>query len=139
MRVKPGGKGNCAVVGCTNSTYRLNKWRQEMCLEHHMVNDKCTCKRPFKLFFPSRLRNGDKRTLWIQAMKRENTDKTKWDPTDSDRVCSDHFVDGQPTPSNPNPSIGNCCMSNAVRRNFSESICNIFQGYQLKLGNVQED
>ena len=38
-------------------------------------------------------------------MKRENVDKTRWEPSDSDRVCSDHFVDGEPTPSNPNPSI----------------------------------
>ena len=44
---RKGGKGNCAVVGCTNSTYRLNKWRKEMCLEHQVVNDKCPCKRPY--------------------------------------------------------------------------------------------
>ena len=27
-------KVNCAVVGCTNSTYRLNKWKKEVCNQH---------------------------------------------------------------------------------------------------------
>ena len=82
-----------------------------MCLEHQVVNDKCPCKRPFGLFFfPSRLRNSEKRALWIQSMKRENVDKTRWEPSDSDRVCSDHFVDGEPTPSNPNRDNFSCSL-----------------------------
>ena len=72
----PGGKGNCAVINCRNSTYKLNEWRNEICLEHGVTHDECPCERPFKLFFfPSKLRNRDSRTRWVHAMKRKNTDK----------------------------------------------------------------
>ena len=40
------------------------------------------------------------RDAWIQAFKRENPSRTKWNPTSSDRICSLHFVDGIPTNAN---------------------------------------
>ena len=27
-------KVNCAVINCSNNTYKLKKWRQGMCYEH---------------------------------------------------------------------------------------------------------
>lgn len=98
----------CAVVGCSNSTYRVKKWKKETCLEHeHVLHEHCGCPRPFHLFcFPSELQNNDQRQLWIQTMKRDNVDGKPWKPGDSDRVCSNHFQDGEPTLANPLPTMG---------------------------------
>ena len=41
------------------------------------------------------------RDAWIQALKRENPNRTKWTPESSDRICFLHFVDGIPTKENP--------------------------------------
>ena len=105
-------KVNCAVIGCTNSTYRLNKWTLEICDAHHhpgscITKGNCKdCEKPFALYcFPSVLKNGEKRKLWIKALKRENKDKTAWLPRNSDRVCSIHFIDGIPTAANPVPTL----------------------------------
>ena len=50
---------------------------------------------PYRLFeFSSVLRNGEEREKWIGQLRWENKGKTTWKPCDSDRVCSDHFVDG---------------------------------------------
>ena len=57
---------------------------------------------PYRLFkFPSILRNGEKREKWIGQLRRESKDKTTWKPGDSDRVCSNHFADGEPTVTHP--------------------------------------
>ena len=99
------GKSNCAAVSCTNSTYKLNKWKKEICTTHHILHQDCTCQPPFKLyFFPSQLRNSEPRERWIRAMKRVSKNNAKWVPTASDRVCSDHFVDDEPTIANPDPT-----------------------------------
>ena len=100
------GKSNCAVVSCTNSTYKLNKWKKGICSVHQVCHQDCICPRPFKLFFfPSELKNSESRERWINAMKRVKDNNKKWIPTESDRVCSEHFVDGEPTQNNPDPTI----------------------------------
>ena len=38
------------------------------------------------------LRNAELRNKSIRALKRQNKDKTEWKPSESDRVCSIHFV-----------------------------------------------
>ena len=38
-------------------------------------------------------------------LRRENKDKTTWKPCNSDRVCSDHFDDGEPTVTHPFPEL----------------------------------
>ena len=38
-------------------------------------------------------------------LRRENRDKTTWKSCDSDRVCSDHFVDSELTVSHPSPKL----------------------------------
>ena len=64
------------------------------------------CKKPFaKYCFRSVLKNGEKRKLWIKALKREKKNKTAWLPGYSDRVCSIHFIDGIPTAANPVPIL----------------------------------
>ena len=70
-------KVNCAVISCTNSTYQLNKWTLEICDAHHhpgscITKENCKdCEKPFALYcFPSVLKNGEKRKLWIKERKQ---------------------------------------------------------------------
>ena len=70
---------NCAFIGCSNSTYRLNKWKKSVC-EHHAPATKndCVCAAPFKLFcFPSTLRNSRDRSKWVKLLRREIPGKKK--------------------------------------------------------------
>ena len=100
---------SCAVLGCSNSTYRLKKWRKERCYERgntDVVHKFYGCKEPFHLFcFPSIITFNEERKLRIDAMKRVMEKSKKWLPTESDRVCSLHFADGQPILANPIPSL----------------------------------
>ena len=48
---------------------------------------------------------GKERDSWIQALKRENPNRTKWNSKSSDRIGSLHFVDGLPTKVNPLPTM----------------------------------
>ena len=52
-------KVNCAVIGCSNSTYRLKKWKTLLCDQHApATKNDCVFAAPCKLFcFPSTLRN----------------------------------------------------------------------------------
>ena len=97
----------CAVYGCSNGTYRMNKWKKSVCEVHpNILHEDCGCLRPFHLHcFPSVLSNSERRKLWVQAIKRDTVDGKAWQPTDGDRVCSDHFKDGQPTSENPLPTL----------------------------------
>ena len=92
-------KVNCAVINCSNSMYKLKKWKHEFCYEHNdfdSSNKREDCIHfipPFKLYcFPSLMRNAELRKNWIRALKRRNKDKTEWKPSESDRVCSIHLV-----------------------------------------------
>ena len=51
---------------------------------------------------------GKERDSWIQALKRENPNRTKWNSKSSDRIGSLHFVDGLPTKVNPLPTMHKC-------------------------------
>ena len=46
-------KVNCGFVGCSSSTYGINKWEKEPCLEHgdkNIVKGQCpNCERPLSL------------------------------------------------------------------------------------------
>ena len=100
------GNRNCAVVSCKNSSYKLKKWKTAICSTNGISHQLCVCKQPFKLYwFPSKLRNSEQREKWVRAMKREAENKAKWEPKESDRVCSEHFVDGTPTLINPDPTL----------------------------------
>ena len=88
-------KVNCAVINCSSSTYKLKKWKEEICYEHNDFDisykreDCIHCTPPFKLYcFSSILRNAELRNKWIRALKRQNKDKTEWKPSESDMVCS---------------------------------------------------
>ncbi len=99
--------GNCAVIGCTNSRYKIKVWEKKECLEHKGQTHKdCPCDRPFRLhIFPSIKLNSDKRKEWIRLLRRVKKGNKEWTPGQSDMVCSIHFVDGRPTLENPNPTL----------------------------------
>ena len=101
------GHINCAVIGCTNGSYGLDKWKQLECKTHPgQLHKVCGCEPPYTLFcFPSTKRNKEKIDKWTSLLRRRNQNFTKWIPKKSDRVCSDHFVDKVPTIANPNPTI----------------------------------
>ena len=71
-------KKNCAVINCSNSTYKLKKWKKEICYEHNDIDSSCKredyihCVPPFKLCcFPSILKNSELRNKWIRTLKRQ--------------------------------------------------------------------
>lgn len=99
--------GNCAVISCTNSRYKLKVWEKKNCDEHAgEIHKDCPCPPPFRLhIFPSVLHNMDKRKEWIRQIRRTAKGNKEWSPGQSDMVCSCHFVDGRPTLENPNPTI----------------------------------
>ena len=101
------GKHNCAIIGCTNSSNRLIKWRNSSCDIHVGRNrTDCGCEPPFRLFcFPGPIISPEKRESWIRSLNRETKCRKPWKPCSSDRICSDHFVDGIPTESNPDPTL----------------------------------
>jgi len=87
----------CAIVGCHNGTYRMERWKQEWC-NLHSINygsGRCTCSPPFQLFtFPTEKANMHARKVWIKQVNRQNKQSGKiWLPKYSDRVCSEHFKD----------------------------------------------
>ena len=99
----------CAVVGCSSSTYQLQKWRKGFCTSHncHRTSQDCTCPDLFQLYpFPTLKGDREKRKEWVKSINRKNPKTGKnWQPSEDDRVCSKHFVDGQPTVDHPCPTV----------------------------------
>ena len=87
----------CAVVCCSSSTYQLQKWRKGFCTSYncHRTSQDCTCP------FPTLKGDPEKRKECVKSINRKNSKTGKnWQPS---RVCSKHFVDGQPTVDHPCP------------------------------------
>ena len=77
-------KVNCSVIGCSNSTCKITKWKKETCTEHNLeVKGNCKkkencleCKPPFHLpTFSVFIECKQLREAWIKAMRREPFDK----------------------------------------------------------------
>lgn len=99
----------CAVVGCSNGTFQLEKWKSEDCLKHGIKNGlgSCDCPQPFQLYpFPTDKKDSDGRRRWNKLMnKTDPKTKKNWVNTKYDRVCSRHFPEGKPTPAHPDPVL----------------------------------
>ncbi|XP_065671815.1 uncharacterized protein LOC136089687 [Hydra vulgaris] len=99
---------------------RLKKWKKELCNEHqqNIRREECQlCEKPFLLYkFPSENQKNKERQLWVKALRREFINKTLWQPTGSDRVCSIHFVDRIPSTANPTPTL---CLGYEIKANKS--------------------
>ena len=67
-------KINCATVGYNSSTYGVNKWKKEPCLEHgdkNVVKGHCPNYERLIVFAVFHLKwQRVKRDEWIQALKR---------------------------------------------------------------------
>ena len=102
-------KVNCALISCTISTCRLNKWKKEIRNEHeqNVRRKECPlCQTLFLLYkFQAAKQKNKERQLGIKALRKEFINKTLWQPTGSYRVCFIHFVDGIPSTANPRPTL----------------------------------
>ncbi|XP_078288014.1 histone-lysine N-methyltransferase SETDB1-like [Rhinoraja longicauda] len=101
---------NCAILGCGSSTYHLDKWIQKWCGSHNckFATGNCFCPPPFTLYpFPTETKDGAARSRWIQLIDRTDEKGERWQPhpKGNSRVCSKHFVDGEPTALNPDPVL----------------------------------
>lgn len=95
----------CAIIGCSNSSKRLDKWYAQLCEKHGLKFGSCICLPPFKLFtFPSDKKDPEKRKTWIKIVKRKSEDGSNWQAKFYDRICSVHFKEGDPTPAWPDPT-----------------------------------
>lgn len=97
----------CCVIGCSSSTYQLNKWTQTYCELHGCFNgtDRCTCAAPFRLFpFPS---DDSARNQWLIFVNRKDSQHQwkRWNANKYSRLCSRHFIDGCPTDIHPHPTL----------------------------------
>lgn len=96
-KYKTGSGEMCAVKSCSNSRKSLYKWDNSKCDEHDGILKKdCACIRPFKLHYLPK--NPEIRRAWISALNRK-------DPPKNIVICSNHFIDGKPTPQNPVPQL----------------------------------
>ena len=93
---------SCAVIGCTR---------------RHAKGAKIGFYR-----FP---RDGEKRRLWIAALRRKNTDRSDWISGNGDRVCGDHFTTGAP---HKDPSHPDYVLSVAMGYDNSQSVSEVLPG-----------
>ena len=108
-------KVNCSVIGCSDITNKINKWKKETCTKHNLEaegnckkkGDYLECKPPFHLHnFPGPIKCKQLREAWIKAVKWEPFDKKgSWQPDASDRICSIHFVNVLATDGNLRPIL----------------------------------
>ncbi|CAG2257434.1 unnamed protein product [Mytilus edulis] len=65
----------------------------------------CDCSPPFQLIpFPTERKDPAGRKKWTAIVNRKQGNNN-WQPNSESRICSKHFVDGEPTPSNPFPIL----------------------------------
>ncbi|KAK3088554.1 hypothetical protein FSP39_020520 [Pinctada imbricata] len=63
-------------------------------------------RRGKRLFpFPTQKKDREKRERWKQLVGRAGQGKKLWSPSKDSRICSNHFIDGQPTVDNPYPTL----------------------------------
>ena len=80
-------KRGCCVYNCFNNSYKINRWRNEICDTHNIKHSECNCRVPYiMLTFPTK--NLDLRNEWIKRVNHKN-----WQPNYDSRICSEHFVD----------------------------------------------
>ncbi|XP_061564966.1 uncharacterized protein LOC133419652 isoform X2 [Cololabis saira] len=92
----------CAVLGCSNSSGKLQIWKKNLCKTHSpLLNEDCACARPYGLHrFPGRAEDQGVRQRWIKNIHRKD-----FVPNKNSTVCGIHFPDGRPTKEHPYPSL----------------------------------
>ena len=98
------GKLTYAVIGCTNSSYRLDQWKRVTAFITQIKPTKFTV-----VNIPSKCIT----FLGLKGFMSKGTDgsssavNTPWKPCSSYRACSEHFVDSIPTVKYPDPTLNN--------------------------------
>lgn len=132
----------CAIVGCSNGTYRLKKWKETICSQHSKLHEVCSCLPPFELYpFPTVNNDPQARQQWIKAVNRKNPKTGKnWLPSGDDRICSKHFVDTKPTVRFPYPTLNLGYKEESVtpKRSVPKRRKNICHSYQAKKVKKEE-
>ena len=99
------------VLSCLASKNYLPLCSQQVhCAIHGSKkgNEGCSCDIGFDLIpFPTAKSDREARDRWKALINREDPKKKGklWSPSKYSRVCIKHFVDGEPTPMNPDPTI----------------------------------
>ena len=68
------------------------------------------------------LKSPNQRDNWRRLVNREGKNNQLWEPSKDSRVCSFHFVDGEPTTHNPNPTINLVMIQSNVRLCFPHQL-----------------
>ncbi|XP_014678536.1 PREDICTED: uncharacterized protein LOC106818335 [Priapulus caudatus] len=116
----------CSIKDCGNGTYGLKKWKSELCSQHgcNFGTGQCICDPPFILIpFPTERKDPDARKQWTKLVGRKDAVTNKnWEPNKYSRICSKHFVDGQPTTAHPYPTehLGHKVKVVAARRTIQK-------------------
>ena len=74
MSEKPNTKKLCCAIGCTN----------------HQGDEGLS-------FFRAKRADIDQSRAWAKAINRADENGELWMPSDSDRICSAHFITGKPS------------------------------------------
>ena len=62
-------------------------------------HDSCSCKKPFTLLpFPTEKKDPHARKIWIKTIARADSKGKNWQPQKYDRICSIHFKENGPYP-----------------------------------------
>lgn len=107
MSAKKVARRNCAMPGCINSWYYIEQWMKKTCIIHntHFGTGCCICEPPFRLIpFPTERKDPDARLKWTKIVNRKVAGGN-WLPNQDSRICSVHFIDGEPTQLHPYPSL----------------------------------
>ncbi|XP_065683918.1 uncharacterized protein LOC124809504 [Hydra vulgaris] len=98
----------CVVKDCHNSIRDIINWKNLFCEEHGCLrkSDLCSFNPPFRLFpFPTILKCSIKRNIWIKLINRKTKEGKYCEPSKNSCVCSNHFVDQEPSIEFPNPTL----------------------------------
>ena len=80
-----------------SSADKLNMWNQIFSIS--------SCLH-YRLFpFPTEKKNPEKQNNWKKLLTRQALHGGLWERNKDNRICSRHFVDGEPTLVNPNPTL----------------------------------
>lgn len=81
---KHGSGKQCAVIGCYNSSKKMQNWKINPCEIHSpKLHCECVCLQPWKLHrFPGRADDNKSRRKWISNIHRKD-----YEPNDNSRVC----------------------------------------------------
>jgi hypothetical protein len=88
------GKNACCVHGCNNSQRKP----EELVIKSHVKH-----MRLHRIPRASTQKNEEKRKQWVLMIAKG---RPGFNPGNETFVCSNHFVDGEPTPGHPYPTLG---------------------------------